>query len=174
MAGVTHVGVAHDDGRPLVGLRVGEHVVAELAQLTQHRLDVGIALGVAVAAVGVHVGDIHVDDNVVCRIHGHHIVAETLLDAGVRAIVQIALRIVVLHVGLSGRAGCTGLPEEIQSVGVCGGAKGLTYANASAIGAVRILGETINKLRVILKVLTGGNDVPAEIVGYACHRCSSA
>ena len=84
-------------------------------------------------------GDIHVDDNIVCRIHGHHIVAETLLDAGVRTVVQIAFCIVILNVGLSCRAGRAGVPEEIQAVGVSYRAKSLTNADGSAIGAVGII-----------------------------------
>ena len=172
MAGVTHIGVAHDDGRTLVGLRIGEDVVAELAQLAQHCLDVGIGLGIAAAAVGIHVGDIHVNDNVVCRIHGHFVVAEALLDAGVGAARKAAFRIVVLYIFLACRAGRTGPPEEIKSVGVSGGSQ-LLRRYASPPGAVGIIGEARNKLRIILKVLTCGNDVPAKIVGDSCHsRCA--
>ena len=133
VAGVTHIGVAHDDGRTLLGLRIGKNVVAELAKLAQYGLYVGVALGVATAAVGVHVGDIHVNDNAFGN--GHLIVAEALLDAGVRAARKAAFRIVVLYIFLACRAGRTGPPEEIKSVGVSGGSQ-LLRRYASPPGAV--------------------------------------
>ena len=135
VASVTHIGVAHNYCRAFVGLGIGEHIVAELAQLAQNGLDIGIALGVAAAAVGVHVGDIHVDDNVVSRIHSHHIVAESLLDAGVGAARKAALSIVVLHVCFSGCACRAGPPEEIQTVCVSGLSR-LCGRHASPPGAV--------------------------------------
>ena len=72
-------------------------------------------------------GDIYVDDNVVCRIHGHLVVAETLLDAGVRAACKTTFLIVVLNhllpvvtswaVTLAGNCQVF-LPEETKAVGV--------------------------------------------------------
>ena len=172
VAGVTHIGVAHYYCRAFVGLGFVENVVTELAELAQNRLYVGIALGVAAAAVGVHVGDIHVNDNVVCRIHGYLIVAESLLDAGVGTASKAALSIVILHVGLPCRACRAVPPEEIQAVGVGGGIQ-LCGRYASSPGAVGIVGEARNKLRIIREILTCGNEVPTQIIGNSRHsRCA--
>ena len=128
MAGVTHVGVTHDYGRTLVGLRIGEDVVSELAKLAQHRLYVGIALGVAAAAVGVHVGDIDVDDNAFCYLN--FIMPETLFDAGISTASESTVFICILHhlfPSVSSRAialagNCQALfPEEAETV--CVGAR---------------------------------------------------
>ena len=169
VTGVAHVGVAHDNGRSLVGLGIGEHIVAQLTQLTEHSLHVSIALGIAVAAVGVHVGDVYVYDHIVRFIYSHHIVAETFLDAGIGTVVQISLSIIVLHPGLSRSTGGAGAPEEIQSVGIGSGAKGLAYSYGSTPGTMRIIGEPIHQLLIIFEILTGSDDVPSEIIGNTCH-----
>ena len=136
VTGIAHVGVAHDDGRSLVGLGIGEHIVAQLTELAQYSLHVSIALGIAAAAVGVHVGDVYIYDHIVRFIYSHLIMSEALLDAGVGTIVQIPLCIIVSHIGLSRSTGGAGAPEEIQSIGIGSGAKDLAYSYGSTIGTM--------------------------------------
>ena len=173
MSGVTHIGVAHNDGRALVGLCVGQDVIAELPELRKHGLHVRIRLGVAAAVVGVHVGDIHVDDNVVRCVNGHHIMTEALLDTGIGSIVQIAFLIIILYICLAGSTCGRCTPKEIQSIRISDRAKCLSKSYSSTISSVRIIRQSGYKLRVILKVFACGNNVPAKVIRNARHRCGS-
>ena len=105
VAGISHIGIAHDDSGALVDLRLIEHIVAELAELAQYGLHIGIALGVATAAVSVHMGDVDVNDHIVRRIDSHLIMAEAFLDAGVGTIIQVSLLVIVFNKGLARRTG---------------------------------------------------------------------
>ena len=81
-------------------------------------------------------GDVDVNDHIVRGIDSHHIMSETLLDAGVGTVVQISLSIIVPYIGFSRSTGGACAPEEIQSVSIGSNADGLAYSNASTIGSV--------------------------------------
>ena len=125
VTGIAHVGVAHDDGRSLVGLGIGEHIVAQLTELTEHCLHESIALGIAFAVVGVHVGDVYVNNNSFS--YFYFVVTEALLDAGIGTAGKATVLIVVLHHLLptirtwafSFAGHCQPLlPEEAHTVGI--------------------------------------------------------
>ena len=137
MAGITHVGVTHDDGRALVLRSFCENVVTELAKLAENRFHVCIILGVATAVVGVHVGDVYINDNSFC--HSHFIITETLLDTGVGTVPDVAFLIIILYVSLARSTRCRGPPEEIKTICISNRAPYLSKADRTSICSVRVI-----------------------------------
>ena len=171
MACITHIRIAHDDGGTLLLLGYCQYIIPYLAQLGKLGRYILIVLGVAVAAISVHVGDIDIHRHAFG--HSNLIMTEAFLYASVGTAGKSSLFGIKLHHCFAGSRNAILFPEEVESVGIssfcqlCG-----SYSAAPRTGI--IIRQSSHKLLIIFKVFTYGHKVPSKVVYRITNGRSTA